>query len=419
MDLANLGPGDVAAPAEQGKQPLGIGLALPADADGEPNPFPPAPSAWRGPASRRGGPGRRPEPSRGAPRRQGGVPARDAGARSPPRAARGTRGAGGPRTAPPPRPRPPASPRRRQPLLVPGPDLLGGGNRQPLGLRARHLEHPLHLEALGGGGEEHRAPLLPGAAGAPAAVLQRLRVAGDVGVDHQLDAGKVESAGGDVGGHQDAGPAVAQQLQRPCPFTLGAGTTFKEITKSKLRPFSLPYAPLNEQRRIVAKIEELLTRLDAGVASLKRAQANLKRYKASVLKAACEGRLVPTEAELARAEGRSYEPASELLQRILVEREGRGDARRRPLPQPPDTRGLPELPEGWCCTFLKPLLSFERTGLKTGPFGSLLRKHEHRDQGIPVLGIEKVEPMRFVAGSKIHITSEKAARLIRIRRRAC
>ena len=42
-------------------------------------------------------------------------------------------------------------------------------------------------------------------------------------------------------------------------------------------------------------------------------QANLKRYRAAVLKAAVEGRLVPTEAELARREGRSYEPASELL----------------------------------------------------------------------------------------------------------
>ncbi len=40
-----------------------------------------------------------------------------------------------------------------------------------------------------------------------------------------------------------------------------------------------------------------------------RALANLKRYRASVLKAACEGRLVPTEAELAREEGRDYEPA--------------------------------------------------------------------------------------------------------------
>jgi restriction endonuclease S subunit len=60
-------------------------------------------------------------------------------------------------------------------------------------------------------------------------------------------------------------------------------------------PESLP-----EQRRIVAEIEKQFTRLEAGVAALRRVQANLKRYRAAVLKAACEGRLVPTEAELAR-----------------------------------------------------------------------------------------------------------------------
>jgi type I restriction enzyme S subunit len=53
----------------------------------------------------------------------------------------------------------------------------------------------------------------------------------------------------------------------------------------------LPIAPLNEQRRIVAKIEELFSDLDAGVAALKRAKANLKRYRAAVLKAAVEGKL--------------------------------------------------------------------------------------------------------------------------------
>ena len=78
--------------------------------------------------------------------------------------------------------------------------------------------------------------------------------------------------------------------------------------------------PLPEQRRIVAEIEKQFTRLDASVDGLKRAQANLKRYRASVLKAACEGKLVPTESELARAEGRDYEPADRLLERILTER---------------------------------------------------------------------------------------------------
>ena len=55
-----------------------------------------------------------------------------------------------------------------------------------------------------------------------------------------------------------------------------------------------------EQRRIVAEIEKQFTRLEAGVAALRRVQANLKRYRAAVLKAACEGKLVPTEAELAK-----------------------------------------------------------------------------------------------------------------------
>lgn len=123
----------------------------------------------------------------------------------------------------------------------------------------------------------------------------------------------------------------------------------------------IPVAPLPEQRRIVAEIEKQLTRLDAAVAALKRARANLKRYRAAVLKAACEGRLVPTEAELARAEGRDYEPASALLARILRERRARWEAEQRARgrgparyaePVPPDTAGLPPLPEGWVWTRL-------------------------------------------------------------------
>jgi type I restriction enzyme S subunit len=125
-------------------------------------------------------------------------------------------------------------------------------------------------------------------------------------------------------------------------------------------------APVPEQRRIVAEIEKQFTRLDAAVAALKRVQANLKRYRAAVLKAACEGRLVPTEAELARHEGRSYEPASELLKRILAERRARWEAAvlakfggadkapkndqwkaKYPAPEMLDEPPSQTLPEGW------------------------------------------------------------------------
>jgi type I restriction enzyme, S subunit len=69
------------------------------------------------------------------------------------------------------------------------------------------------------------------------------------------------------------------------------GTTFKAITGDVLRNQEIPLAPLPEQERIVNRIEELLSDLDAGVASLERVQMGLQRYRASVLKVACEGKL--------------------------------------------------------------------------------------------------------------------------------
>ena len=72
---------------------------------------------------------------------------------------------------------------------------------------------------------------------------------------------------------------------------LVTGTTRLKLTQGAMRQMSIPIAPLPEQRRIVAEIEKQFTRLDAGVEALRRLEKHLKRYRASVLKAACEGRL--------------------------------------------------------------------------------------------------------------------------------
>ena len=153
---------------------------------------------------------------------------------------------------------------------------------------------------------------------------------------------------------------------------LGVGTTFKEVSATKAATIPMPLAPLAEQHRIVAEIEKHFTRLDASVAALKRVQANLKRYRASVLKAACEGKLVPTEAKLARSEGRGYEPADRLLQRILAERRARWDSQdkrrgRYKEPVTPDTSNLPDLPEGWVWASLPQLGELNRGKSKHRP----------------------------------------------------
>lgn len=71
----------------------------------------------------------------------------------------------------------------------------------------------------------------------------------------------------------------------------GTGSTFQAITKAYVENIVFAIPPLNEQKRIVTKIEELFSELDNGIASLKTAQENLKVYRQAVLKHAFEGKL--------------------------------------------------------------------------------------------------------------------------------
>lgn len=80
--------------------------------------------------------------------------------------------------------------------------------------------------------------------------------------------------------------AIRQQIEG-----FESGTTRKRISGKNLARIKLPIAPLNEQRRIVAKIEELFSELDEGVANLKKARAQLAVYRQALLKHAFEGRL--------------------------------------------------------------------------------------------------------------------------------
>ena len=127
-----------------------------------------------------------------------------------------------------------------------------------------------------------------------------------------------------------------------------SSVTVKHLSSKSIAEIPLPLPPMEQQKRIVAEIEKQFSRLDEAVANLKRVKANLKRYKAAVLKAAVEGRLVETEAERARREGRSFETGAQLLQRVLETRrsqwQGKGKYKE---PAAPDTSDLPELPEGW------------------------------------------------------------------------
>jgi len=155
------------------------------------------------------------------------------------------------------------------------------------------------------------------------------------------------------------------------------GTTRLKLNQRAMRRIAIAVPPLNEQRRIVAKIEELFSELDRGVESLKAARVQLETYRQSLLKAAFEGRL--TE-QWRRDNADKLETADQLLQRIREEREARyqqqlekwkaavakweaegrpGKKPRKPAtpkafghPANEDVANLPQLPEGWLWIYL-------------------------------------------------------------------
>lgn len=154
------------------------------------------------------------------------------------------------------------------------------------------------------------------------------------------------------------------------------GTTRPRVNLTKIRALQVRICSGKEQSRIVAKLEELLTDLDAGVAELKAAQKKLAQYRQSLLKAVVEGALTADW----RARNPAAETGAQLLERILKERRARWEAKQLakfadqgktapkdwqkayPEPVKPDTAGLPELPEGWVWGSVEQLSEFVTSG---------------------------------------------------------
>ncbi|WP_319578340.1 restriction endonuclease subunit S [uncultured Methanospirillum sp.] len=151
-----------------------------------------------------------------------------------------------------------------------------------------------------------------------------------------------------------------------------------------IRSFSIPLPPLNEQNRIVSKIEELFTQLDAGIASLQEVQDKLFQYRKAVLKHAFEGKLTEAWREAHMDE---IEPASVLLERIREER--RKDKKYKEL-LPVNTEGLPDLPEGWVWVRIKEV-GDSRLGRQRAP------KHHNGENMRPYLRVANVYEDRIEA----------------------
>ena len=133
----------------------------------------------------------------------------------------------------------------------------------------------------------------------------------------------------------------------------GTGTTFKAITQNVIKNIEVPVPSLDEQERIVSKIEELFSKLDASVAELKTAKEKLKVYRQAVLKEAFASAMQTGVVEI-----------SEIVDDIRI-----------------------------------------------GPFGTALHKADYISGGIPVINPQHISGLSINANTKVTISREKAAEL--------
>lgn len=145
----------------------------------------------------------------------------------------------------------------------------------------------------------------------------------------------------------------------PLLNTRKKGTGTPHLDQNVLKNAKVCLPPLEEQARIVARIEELFSQLESGVETLKQTKEQLAVYRQAVLKEA-------------------FDTAHS------------SDAKQLSIQE---------------------LLSTDRKGMTTGPFGTMLKKDEHQTSGVPVLGIENISENGFVNGNKIFVTKEKAKEL--------
>jgi len=107
------------------------------------------------------------------------------------------------------------------------------------------------------------------------------------------------------------------------------GVALQGVNVRDFRRLPIPLPPVNEQREIAHRLEHLFVLADDVEQRVNDATRQADKLTQSILAKAFRRELVPTEAELARREGREYEPASMLLERIRAEREAATQPTRR------------------------------------------------------------------------------------------
>lgn len=169
----------------------------------------------------------------------------------------------------------------------------------------------------------------------------------------------------------------------------------------------LPLPPLAEQKRIVAKIEELLLHVDRYAAAYEKLEQFNAKFpedmKRSILQYAIQGKLVEQRLEEGTGE--------ELYRQIQEEKKRLINAgkikKEKPLPEIAEDEIPFDIPESWRWVRFSEIMST----MSTGPFGSMLHKTDYIEKGIPLVNPANMVNGKIVPSDKMMISEATRRRL--------
>lgn len=187
------------------------------------------------------------------------------------------------------------------------------------------------------------------------------------------------------------------------------GSAIRRITITTINNLIIPIPPLEEQKRIVAKLDELFELIDELDNNKQELLENISNTRNKVLQLAIQGKLVE--------QCEDDEPASVLLERIKAEKEqlikDKIIKKEKALPEITEEEKSFELPDTWKWCRLDNISAPENYSFVDGPFGSNLKREHYVDYGVRIIQLQNIGEGFWKDYNKIYTSIEKADELIR------
>ena len=180
-----------------------------------------------------------------------------------------------------------------------------------------------------------------------------------------------------------------------------------KLAIKRIQELIIPLPPLAEQKRIVAKIEELLPYINRYEQAWSKLEQFNSRFpedmKKSLLQYAIQGKLVEQRPEEGTAE-ELFAQIQEEKQRLIAEKKIKKE---KPLPEITEDEKPFDIPESWKWVRFSDLMN----AMSTGPFGSMLHKSDYVSKGIPLVNPANIVNGKIIPLEKMMVSEDTAKRL--------